>query len=120
MFECSDCHNAWTSKPGWVLEWLHTSAGWLCPNCQTASTLCTDHSFPEEVESSGRSILAPCFTCGLTAIDALTQLGQQRDLLRQALARMVEHPSDIAQDAPESEANAALQFAYEVLTKTKT
>lgn len=38
-----------------------------------------EHVFPEERESSGRCILAPCLTCDLAAIDALEQAGVERD-----------------------------------------
>lgn len=35
---------------------------------------CTDHTFPEEREPSGRLILAPCLTCGLPAMEAMADL----------------------------------------------
>ena len=35
---------------------------------------CDDHSFPEEREPSGRVILAPCLTCGMSAGDGMQAL----------------------------------------------
>lgn len=40
--------------------------------------LCEEHVFVEEQEPSGRLILPPCITCGLTAMDALEQLRSDR------------------------------------------
>ena len=35
---------------------------------------CDDHTFPEEHEPSGRLILAPCLSCGMSAMDAMDAL----------------------------------------------
>ena len=42
--------------------------------------------FVEEEEPLGRLILPPCITCGLTALDALEQMRQERRAAGQAWA----------------------------------
>lgn len=38
-----------------------------------------EHVFVEEQEPEGRLVLPPCILCGLTAMDALIQLRDERD-----------------------------------------
>jgi hypothetical protein len=38
-----------------------------------------EHRFVEEREPSGRLILGPCLVCGMSALDAMDALRQERD-----------------------------------------
>jgi len=38
-----------------------------------------EHTFAEEQEPSGRLILTPCLTCGMSALDAMARLASERD-----------------------------------------
>lgn len=42
-----------------------------------------EHRFVEEQEPEGRLILAPCLICGLSAMDAMDQLREERDKLQE-------------------------------------
>lgn len=48
-----------------------------------------EHQFVEEQESSGRLVLAPCLTCGLTAADAIAA-ASSRFVQINAFVEMVE------------------------------
>ena len=42
---------------------------------------CTDHTFPEERTPEGQLLLGSCFSCGLSALDAIAGLVRERDAL---------------------------------------
>lgn len=59
---------------------------------------CDDHSFPEEREPSGRLILAPCLTCGMSAGDGMQSLKEAIE--RETFARVTaDCASELARDA---------------------
>lgn len=47
-----------------------------------------EHVFGEEQEPAGRLVLSPCFTCGLSALDALEGVTRERDEARASLAAL--------------------------------
>jgi len=40
---------------------------------------CIDHTFPEERTPEGQLLLGPCLSCGLSALDAISELVRERD-----------------------------------------
>lgn len=54
--------------------------------------------FPEEQEPSGRLILAPCLTCGYSAMDALAQQRDDIDMWSKTAAGLVKDMRGLAND----------------------
>ena len=73
---------------------------------------CDDHSFPEEREPSGRVILAPCLTCGMSAGDGMQAL--KAAIERETFARVT---ADCASELATAAVAKARAEAFEEAAK---
>lgn len=63
------------------------------------SDACVDHTFAEEREPSGRLILTPCLSCGMSAMEGLAECQRERDAMSWHVASTPKRDGLAAYDA---------------------